>query len=171
MTLVTTLPIGERLNFNLADFFKKSNSETPAPDSLSEKRIENELTVRINSAGIVKIDALNKIPADRIFLAGRYIITLRLTDQYAKYFVLLRGLLEFSRPKSIKVSSDMTQKTFNVEISEAQFAHFVSYIETIQGWLIKEIKFKEALKALITFEKKVKQEQAILYSNVQASLA
>lgn len=166
MTLVTTPSIKERLNYNFVNLFKTSRKLVRAID-LPQKR--NSSIDRLIKNEIISIKSLTTVPADGIFLLDRYAITFRLTDKFANHFVLLRGLLEFSRPKTIKITSNAIDKTFHVELSETQANHFVNYLDMKLGWLMKEIKFKESLRALIIFEKKVKREQAILYANMKIS--
>ena len=166
MTLVTTPSIKERLNYNFVNLFKNSRKLVEAVD-LPQK--PNPAIDRLIKNEIISIKSLTTSPADGIFLLDRYAITFRLSDKFANHFVLLRGLLEFSRPKTIEITPNAIDKTFYVELSKTQADHFVTHLDTILGWLIKEIKFKESLKALITFEKKVKREQAILYANMRQS--
>jgi hypothetical protein len=166
MTLVTTPSIKERLNYNFVNLFKTSRKLVKAVDLPQQP---NPAIDRLLKNEIISIRSLTTSPADGIFLVDRYAITFRLSDKFADHFVLLRGLLEFSRPKTLEITPNATNKTFHVEFSETQADHFVTHLDTVLGWLIKEIKFKESLRALITFEKKVKREQAILYANMRQS--
>lgn len=166
MTLVTTPSIKESLNYNFVNLFKTSRKLVKAVD-LPQKA--NTAIDNLIKNEIISVKTLTTSSADEIFLLDRYAITFKLSDKFANHFVLLRGLLEFSRPKTIEITTNATDKTFHVELSETQADHFVTHLDTILGWLIKEIKFKESLRALITFEKKVKREQAILYANMRRS--
>jgi hypothetical protein len=170
MTLVTTLPARERLNNNLVTFFKQSLKDVQSSDTLLRRILKDDNLILIPENKVISVVALQVVPADRIIRRKRYFITFKLNDHFAKHFVLLSGILEFSRPKDIKVSRHKIARIFEVELSEMQAGRFSSYMQTILTWLIKEIKFKESLKDLIAFEKKVKQEQAILYSSVIDSL-
>jgi hypothetical protein len=166
MTLVATPSIKERLNYNFVNLFKTSRKLVKAVDL---PRKPNPAIDRLIKNEIIFISSLTTSPADGIFLLDRYAITFRLSDKFSNHFVLLRGLLEFSRPKTIVITPNATDKTFHIALSETQADHFVAHLDTILGWLIKEIKFKESLRALITFEKKVKREQAIFYANMRKS--
>lgn len=164
MTLVATPSIKEKLNNNSFNLFKAPGKPTAVIALKSNTVID-----RLNKNEIIYIKSFTAAPADGLFLHARYAITFSLKDKFATHFVLLRGLLEFSRPKTIKIMPNTISKNFYIELSENQVEHFVTYLETIVAWLMKEIKFKEALRALITFEKEVKHKQATLYANLRAS--
>jgi hypothetical protein len=163
MTLVTTPSIRERLNNNFVNLFKapsrtdEANSFQKLPPVI-ERLVKNEL-LAIKSISVSKADA--------IFLVNRYEITFSLSNKFAEHFVLLRGLIEFSKPKTIRITASRTDNTFHLSFSEGEADHFVAHLEKILDWLVREIRFKKSLKALVTFEKKVKREQEILYANLK----
>jgi hypothetical protein len=173
MTLATTRPEQERQNYNFLAVFnntKKSSTEIEiAPDIIQENTVENRLGNILSDSQALSVLSFKVIPAGKLFVSNKYLIRVKLTEQFATNFVLLRGLLEFSRPKNITISSRAKEQTFEIEVLETQVDHLLTYVQTILGWLIKEIKFKESLKAIIKFENRVKQEQAILYSNMRSS--
>lgn len=165
MTLVTTPSIRERLNYNFVNLFKSSSRrELAIPSQKLNAAIQ-----RLIKHDLLSVKALSVAKADAIFLFDRYDLTFTLTNKYAGYFVLLRGLLEFSRPRTIRINHSTGDKSFRIEFSEKEADHIVSYIETMLNSLLKEIKFKESLRALINFEQKVKREQALLYTNLKLS--
>jgi hypothetical protein len=166
MTLVTTPPARERLHKIV-----KISKASPNPQLLvTQPKLGYRPIDRLTRNQIIALSEVNFVAADASFSNDRYLITFKLRNQFSHYFVLLNGLLEFSRPKSFKVSKNRTDKTFRLEFSDDETDVFVSYLETILEWLIKEINFRQALTALITFEKKMKEEQAILNSRLQYSL-
>lgn len=165
MTLVTTPSIWERLNYNFVNLFKSSSRREHA---IPSQKLHATIQRLINH-DLLSVRNLSVAKADAIFLFDRYNITFTLSNKFAGHFVLLRGLLEFSRPRTIKISANASDKTFHVELSENEADYFVSYVETILKSLLKEIKFKESLRALINFEQKVKREQVLLYANLKLS--
>ena len=164
MTLVTTPPIRERLNNNFVNLFKVSarrhddGSSSQKLTPAIERLVKNEL---------LAIKSLSVAKADAIFLLDRYDITFTLSNKFSGHFVLLRGLLEFSRPKSIRITSSSIDKSFHVEFSENDADRIVTYLETILKWLVKEINFKVSLRTIINFQEKMKREQSILYANLK----
>jgi hypothetical protein len=164
MTLVTTPSIRERLNHDLINIYRTSRSTV----YFSKK--ENDAIDRLTKNKILTVSSIKFTPAGGILFTDHYAISFSLTDKLASHFVLLRGLLEFSRPKTMKVTADSTDKTFYTEFTESQVDDVVTYIETIAGWLVKEIRFKEALRSLIIFEKSVKRTYAELYAEMQGSI-
>jgi len=165
MTLVTTISIRERMNYNFVNLFKAVSGfgKSTVPSKL------NPAVDRLVKNKLVSIASLSVTKADAIFHVDRFNLTFTLSNENAEHFVLLRGLLEFSRPKTIKIISNSTDKTFRAAFSEKDADHFVTYLETILNRLIREIKFKKSLRALIAFESKVKREQAILYADLKLS--
>ena len=165
MTLVTTPSIRERLNYNFVNLFKLSGRR----DLAIQSRQLNSAIDRLVKHQLLSIKSFSVAEADAIFLVDRYNLTFTLSNKFAEHFVLLRGLLEFSRPKTIRIVSSPIDKSFHVEFSENEADHLVTHMETILTWLVKEIKFKESLSALINFEEKMKREQARLYANLKLS--
>lgn len=165
MTVVTTPSIRERLNYNFVNLFKSSGRrELAVPSQKLNATIQ-----RLIKHDLLSVKSVSVAKADAIFLFDRYDLTFTLTKKYAGHFVLLRGLLEFSRPRTIKINSNTSDKSFRVEFSEKEADHIVSYIEAMLNSLLKEIKFKDSLRTLINFEQKVKREQALLYANLKLS--
>ena len=165
MTLVTTPSIRERLNYNFVNLFKVLSRR----DLANSPGKWNSAIDRLVTRDLLTVKSQSVAKADAIFPLDRYNITFTLPNKYTDHFVLLRGLLEFSRPRTIKIISSALDRSFYVEFSENQAEHFVTYLETILNSLVKEIKFKESLRALIIFEEKVKLEQAVLYANLKLS--
>lgn len=161
MTLVTTPSIRERLNHDIFDLFRTSSRKLSTFD-FSKK--DNHAIDRLTKNKIISVSSVNFMHPDR------YEVGFTLTNKFASHFVLLRGLLEFSRPKTIKVTANRADQSFYTEFSESQADDVVSYIETITGWFVKETKFKEAVRALIIFEQKVKREHAMLYAKMKDSV-
>lgn len=173
MTLATTRPEQERQNYNFLAVFnneKKSSAEVElAPEVIQENNVETRLINIIARTHAISIVSFKAIPAGKLFVSSKYNIVVKLTAPFANNFVLLRGLLEFSRPKNIRIASCLNNQTFEIEVLETQVDQLLSYIETILGWLVNELKFKETLKTIIKFESRVKQEQTILYSQLRTS--
>lgn len=168
MTLISTLPSRDGVTNNFVRFLKLNNNFVPLQGNTEEKKVKTELSERLHAFRILTVADFKIIPADKILQSKRYEIKLKLTAEYSNSFVLLRGLLEFSRPKAIRLVANTNERTFQFEISESQRDYFNSYLETIVGWLIKEIKFKETLRVIINFEEKVRKQQAVLYANAMA---
>ena len=109
-------------------------------------------------------------PVNRNLPTDSTIIKFELSNDYREYFVLLRGLLEFSRPKEIMISVNSSEKTFEVYVSASQHEAVIAYLEIILEFFLKEINFKKLLKSVLQFEHTLKQRQAVLYSSLKASL-
>src|SRR5688572_4044286 len=82
------------------------------PKSVAEKVLWRWL----ENSVLLKPVKSTTIAANKIFLTDRVIIKFELSDEYREHFVLLRGLLEFSRPKEITISVQRADKTFELHI-------------------------------------------------------
>src|SRR5687768_2316101 len=149
MTLATTRPSQERHDYNFLAVFNNAKSAPliieEAPEIIKESNFEDQLANILSKSHILSITSFTVLPAGKLFVSSKYRIKVKLTQEFASNFVLIRGLLEFSRPKNIIISSTVQEQTFEIEIVETQAENFLSYIQTILGWLVNEIKFKKAL--------------------------
>ncbi len=89
------------------------------------------------------------IPAGNLAYKERLVLQFSLTKQYATYFPLLRGLFGFGKLAGLTVSTNALNKTFEIEIHAGRTEKVLPYFETIFFELVKELKFKLALKKLI----------------------
>ena len=173
MTLATTRPEQERHDYNFLAVFNNAKRAPltieEAPLIIKESNFEDQLANILSKSQILSIASVTVVPAGKLFVSSKYRLKVKLTEEFASNFVLVRGLLEFSRPKNIIISSVVKDQTFEIEILETHADSLIAYIETILGWVLNEIKFKKALKAIIKFESRVKQDQAILYSSLYTS--
>ena len=173
MALATSLQEKERRDYNFITVFTNApnvNVETQSIENHNIGEASDRLLTRLNKTQVLSVIASKVVPAGALFVSNKYIVRVKLLPEFSKSFVLFRGLLEFSRPKSVTIVSYSKDEIFEIEILETQIEYILSYIETMVGWLIREIRFKEALGAIIRFEKRVKQEQASLYSKMQAAV-
>jgi hypothetical protein len=120
-------------------------------------------------SSILESVAFKSIPAGKIFQSDRTIIKFRLSGIYHEHFVLFRGLLEFSRPKGMAISSNNSERTFELFVGADQASAVVEYLDLILRLVIQEIKFKKSLKTILRFEESVRVEQARLYRELQTS--
>jgi hypothetical protein len=172
MALATSLQKEERNNYNFITVFNNAPKTNPEDQSTNNHKIHEDLShlqTRLNNTEVLTVAAVSVIPTAALFVSNKYKVTLKLSPAFSKHFVLLRGLFEFSQPKTVVMSSSTKDQIFEVEMLETQIDHVLSYIETILTWLRREIKFKEALATIIRFEKRVKEEQASLYSKLLAA--
>lgn len=163
--------VGTAPNFNFISIGGKSTESTkPLLDVLDVVAPENSLIDKLNGTAIIDVIELEVLQAGRIFGADRFIIKFKLAEAYASSFTILRGLFDFSRTKAISVSTNTKDQLFEVVIFETQAENLLAYFDTILAWLVKEIKFRESLRAVINFEKRIKHEQEKLYANLKATV-
>ena len=84
----------------------------------------------------------------------------------AKRFALLKGLIEFHRPKNFLFTYDTNAKQIEADVHEADYAAFRNFLVSVDQWLKNEIDFKAALKNAIEFESKYRSERAAVYATL-----
>lgn len=173
MTQTATLA-GNDQHINFFNYFigLKNNSSQQNRSVLVRPQggAEDPLFRWLKNSNLLKPVKSTTIAANKIFLTDRVIIKFELSNDYRKHFVLLRGLLEFSRPKGIVISAHSSEKIFELHIGNNQAAAVISYLDIILKSFIKEINFKKSLKSVLRFEQTMKLQQAKLYNNLKASI-
>lgn len=136
--------------------------------SLFTRDRRHPLQAYLKDSPIFLVDHIRTIRAEVSDQPDLLDIRFRLSDRGQKNFVLLRGLLEFSRPKGINISSDIHDRSFKLLLTEDQAPAVTSYLQAISERFHKEIEFKASLKKILHFENAMKIEQAKLYQSLQA---
>ena len=162
----TAVLAGNEQRINFLNIFVRPKSTS---DGASKTPAVNPILNWFENSGILEPIAFNSIPAGKIFQSDRAIVKFKLSGIYHDHFILFRGLLEFSRPKWISVSSNSSERTFELFAGADQATEVTEYFEVILKLLIQEIKFKKSLKAILRFEERVRVEQAKLYRELQSS--
>jgi hypothetical protein len=155
--------------FNL--FISSKRTDNKSHDEPTHKHIvDNSLQRWFERSNVIRSVTFKAIPAGEIFQADQVIVKFRLEDLYQDQFVLLRGLLEFSRPKEISISSNKGEKSFQFQIGRDKVLAISTYLDKIIDLFVKEIRFKESLKAVIRFEQATRVEQTRLYRELRTTI-
>jgi len=166
-------------NFNIINFVN-SKTKNNNVSKFNLKLVRNDIDdVELNSknsivtwferSAFVTDINVTVLPESRLFYKERVVLKFRLSEKYNSFFVLLKGLFGFRKPKGVSITSNRSDKSFTVELSSNNENESIAYFETIFKWLSKEARFKEVLKEVIRFEQKVVLEQALLVSSLQNS--
>lgn len=83
-----------------------------------------------------------------------------------KLFVLLKGLIEFHRPKNFLFKYDKAERSIEADVHEGDYAALKKFLANINHWLNKELGFRSALKDALAFEARYKAERAAVYGSV-----
>lgn len=166
----TAVLAGNEQRINFLNIFIRPKTTPDGVDALASKApAVNPILDWFEKSSILEPVEFKSIPAGKIFQSDRAIIKFKLSGIYHDYFVLFRGLLEFSRPIRISVSINSSERTFELFVGTDQATAVTEYLELILKLLVQEIKFKKSLKAILRFEESVRVEQARLYREMQAS--
>jgi hypothetical protein len=166
----TAVLAGNEQQIDFLNIFIRSKTTSDNIDALAPKAtVVNPILDWFDKSGILKPVAFKNIPAGKIFQSDRAIVKFKLSGIYKDHFVLLRGLLEFSRPTWISFSYNNAERTFELFVGIDQAKAVTEHLDLILKLLIKEIKFKKSLKAILRFEESVRVEQSRLYRELQTS--
>lgn len=94
---------------------------------------------------------------------NRIRISFRISDDYKSDFVLLKGLIEFNRPKDLVFAYDREQRSITTDIREDQPDQLRLFLSSILAWLNQEKKFRHALRIALEFESRYKFERDSVY--------
>jgi hypothetical protein len=165
----TAVLAGNDQRVNFLNIFIRPKSTSDSVDVVPSKAPSADPILDwFEKSSILEPVEFKSIPAGKIFQSDRTIIKFKLSGIYRDYFVLFRGLLEFSRPSRISVSINRSERTFELFVGTDQAAAVTEYLELNQKLLIQEIKFKKSLKTILRFEESIRVEQARLYRELQA---
>ncbi len=154
--------------------FKKSET-IDQPDIYDPAFVESEnaflsLIQFFKTSKITNAVFYRFVPTGNLAYKERLILQFSLTKQYASYFPLLRGLFGFGKLAGLTVSTNALSKTFEVEIYSGRTEKVLPYFENIFSELLKEVKFKSALKKIILVQQEVKKIQQESLDNLYESL-
>lgn len=87
-----------------------------------------------------------------------------IATEYSAYFILIKGLIEFSRSGHLRFVFNTDKKLFEIDLQINQFPDLSNLLTTVYGQTLKEIRFKAALKKAIQFEQRYRLESAEVYN-------
>lgn len=146
----------------------QAQAVSQAPQALQDVA-ENALFQWLKKSPVLSADVLRVLPAGRLMRSAHLYAKFRLHPDYAKHFVLLRGLFAFSQPKHIDITVDKADASFEVRLSETDVPRVLQYVETIIARLQQEIRFKDSLRVIVKYEEKLKAEQVRLYEALRCT--
>jgi hypothetical protein len=91
-------------------------------------------------------------------------LSFSIAEKFTDQFILIKGLIEFNRPKHFSFTYNPVQKTVETDIEVNQIKELQSFYTSVYGWLKKEIQFKDTLKLILDWENRNKKEMAAVYS-------
>lgn len=86
-------------------------------------------------------------------------------------FTLVKGLIEFHRPKEFLFQYDRKQNTISVVVEPDQIDRLATFLLSVQEWVRKEKQFRHALKIALDFERRYQIERQIVYAVLKNSVA
>jgi len=91
----------------------------------------------------------------------------RIHNEFKPDFILIKGLMEFYRPKEFIFSYDRTERSIGIDIKGDQLEQLSAFLSRIFHWTKQEKQFRHALKLTIEFENRYKLEGESLYQTLK----
>ena len=104
----------------------------------------------------------DKVP--RYYHEGRIGLTFFIADDFSTDFGLIRGLMEFNRPRTLQFRYDRRQRSVDVEIDRGQLEELQRFLAHVLALLGREKQFRHALKLAIEFEDRYRVEREGVYA-------
>lgn len=98
---------------------------------------------------------------------ARIRLSIQIAEKFRKHFALIRGLMEFHRPKHFSFEYQFSQKTLEIDIEGKQLTELLIFFDLILTLITEEIRFKGALKLVLEFEDRYKKAQSEIYAQLK----
>lgn len=102
------------------------------------------------------------------FYKERVHLKFHVKTTYTPHFILLKGLLEFHRPKDFRFVFNVGEKSFETDIKISQLGFLEDFLDKVHTWINRELAFKSLLKQVVAFEKRYKTESEKWYHTQKA---
>lgn len=100
---------------------------------------------------------------------NRLRVAFMIGEGYRGDFVMIRGLLEFHRPKDFSIIYDRQARSITIDAAQSRIEALQEFLEFVQHSLDKEKRFRHALKIAIEFESRYRAERESIYDLLQNS--
>ena len=93
-------------------------------------------------------------------------LSFEVIERFQPYYILIKGLIDFHRPKELFFSFDRVGSSFEVKVSNQDALKVIGFLQNVHSWLVQEVQFKTALKKVIAFEKQYNADRQALYGSL-----
>jgi len=107
--------------------------------------------------------------ASPFFYNDRARFSLEVRDEYKNDFALIRGLIEFQRPKELTFTYDRGQRLVRSDIDAKHADLLQTFLKSVFASLRYERQFRIALKIALDFERRYTLERDSIYGMLQIS--
>jgi len=98
-------------------------------------------------------------------------LTLSVSDKSKPDFSLIRGLIEFNRPRNLAFYYDMKSRSVWIDISSSELDRLQKFLSLVFDLLVKERQFRHALKMAMEFENRYRLERDSVYGILKNTTA
>jgi hypothetical protein len=92
------------------------------------------------------------------------------SETFAPHFTLVKGLIEFNRPKDLLFTYDRVDKRIEIKIIRQQLESLAQFLHSVNEWLTQELRFKTQLKVVLDFEDRYRKERDLIYNGLNHSI-
>lgn len=105
-------------------------------------------------------------PVSRLEFLGKVQYTFNVSHRFVDQFALIKGLIDFHRPKDIQFRFNREEKSIQVRAHLHHVDFLVLFLHKVEEWLVSEVQFKMALKKIIQFEARYKSQRSAIYNSL-----
>lgn len=136
-----------------------ANAQGNAPDNIAE-----------NSEDDVSHNALFR-KVTHFYYNTRIRLSFSVSETYKSQYVLIRGMIEFHRPKHFVFSYNKEQRLIEIDINVNELGELELFLSKVLVWLKKENQFRFALKIALEFETRYKLENERVYELMKNTIS
>ena len=118
----------------------------------------------INVGGTPVVENILFGKVSPLFYKTRVHLSLALSEEFKKNFVMIKGLIEFHRSRHFSFEYSFSRKTIETDIEVTQLEDLRAFLHDVSIWLTQEIKFKETVKIILDFENQYKVASSLVYA-------
>ena len=131
------------------------------------ENLSNHSLINVTDSSVIENILFSK--TSPLFYKTRAYFSFSLSEEFKKNFVMIRGLIEFHRPRNFSFEYNSAQKAIETDIEVNHLEDLRVFLHDVSIWLVQEIKFKETLKIILDFEHRYKVARSEVYALLKNS--
>jgi hypothetical protein len=105
------------------------------------------------------------------YYRNRLRVSLTISEEFRNSYIMVRGLIEFHRPKDFSFTYQLMKRTIEADIEVVHLETLKVFLGKVLLWTKQEKQFKHALKLALEFETRYKLERDSVYAVMNNTVA
>ncbi len=106
-----------------------------------------------------------------IYNEERVRLILSVSEEFSSDFALVRGLIEFNRPRHLAFEYNQELRTVEADIRSNRLGELEQFLSLVFDLMVRERRFRGDLKRAIEFENRSRLERERIYANLSTATA